>query len=201
MQDTQIGHFAVIVDGKKYSLTPTLRNMAKLADARRLIVFYDMIHSQKVPDHILVDLSREIILACSDSARIDENLIKCKRGKPHITPRSFSANDQVVVAAGLMRHGIAGVNRPRNAGTGKSSREVEEFDVNKIVADAMIHFEMSRKEALDLTMSEFYLLVAAKFPPESSGNNAPSVKAHNEVMEADKDMYAAALKSLEVDNG
>lgn len=202
MQDTQMGHFSVKVGGDKYNLTPSLRNMSRLASASRLIVFYDMMHSNKVPENVLIDLSREIILTCADSEEIDKHLIKCKRGKPHITKDSFSASDQVVVAAGLIRHGVAGVNRPNNAGSRKASgKEVTEFDVNRVVAESMIHFGLSRAEALDLTMSEFYQLLAAKYPQESSSDDAPTVKAYTDTMKEDEDMYKKALESLGVNNG
>ena len=92
-------------------------------------------------------------------------------------------NDQVVVAAALMRHGIAGVNRPDYEGSKKASgKPMDEFDVNKIVADAMIHFNLSEGDALDLTMSKFCYLLASKFPPDNKKQEVPSLDAHKAAM-------------------
>jgi len=183
MQSTEIGAFKLEVDGNVFNLLPSLRNMAKIANSKRILLMHEMIHSPKVPDWLRLDVGREVLLACSDSPEIDKHLIKSKRQKPHLNKHKISINDQVVVAASLMRHGIAGVNRPEYAGekSGKAKPMIE-FDVNKVVADAMIHFRLSESDALDLTMSKFSFLLAAKFPPESSKETTPSLDAHKEAM-------------------
>lgn len=185
MQQAQIGHFSLTVGDQKFELLPSLRNMAKLANAKRILTMYDMIHSPKVPNWLRLDIAREILLACSNNEAIDKYLIKCRKQKPHLNQHKISISDQIVVAASLMRHGIAGVNRPKYEGSKKSKgKAVTEFDVNKIVADAMIHFNLSEEEALNLTMSKFSYLLAAKFPPESSREDVPSLEAHKEAMKA-----------------
>jgi len=183
MQQTAIGHFQLNIHGNTFNLLPSLRNMAKLADAKRILVIYDMIHSPKVPDWLRLDIARDILLACSDDESIDKHLIKSKKQKPHLNQHKISINDQVLVAAALMRHGIAGVNRPDYEGSKKgNNKPMTEFDVNKIVADAMIHFSLSESDALDLTMSKFSYLLASKFPTEASKENIPSLDAHKAAM-------------------
>ena len=185
MQAAQIGHFSLDVNGDKFELIPSLRNIAKIASAKRILVLYELIHSPKVPTWLRLDTAREILLACSNKESIDKYLIKCKNQKPHLNQHKISINDQIVVAAALMRHGVAGVNRPEYEGSKKgNSAALEEFDVNKIVADAMIHFRLSEGDALDLTMSKFCYLLASKFPPESSKQTTPTLDAHKEAMKA-----------------
>lgn len=185
MQSTEIGEFSLKIGEKQFKLLPSLRNIATLASATRIITMYEMIHSPKVPNWIRLEIGREILLACSDKENIDKHLIKCRNQKPHLNKNKISINDQIVVAAALMRHGIAGVNRPEYAGTKSSKKKaVTKFDVNSIVADAMIHFGLSKAEALDLTMSEFCHLLAAKFPPETSKEDTPSIDDHKAAMKA-----------------
>jgi hypothetical protein len=185
MQSTNIGHFALTIDGQTFNLLPSLRNMAKIDDSKHILWMYEAIHNQSLADYIRIDIGREVLLACSDNAEIDKHLIQCRNKKPHLNKHKISINDQVVVAASLMRHGIAGVNRPEYAGekSGKS-KPLDEFDVNKIVSDAMIHFRLSESDALDLTMSKFSYLLAAKFPPDSVKETTPSLDAHKEAMKA-----------------
>lgn len=162
--------------------------MAKLANAKRILTMYEMIHSPQVPVWIRLDIARCILFACSDSDNIDKHLIKCRNMKPHLNQHKISMNDQIVVAAALMRHGIAGVNRPEYEGSGKGGHQpMTEFDINKIVADAMIHFNLSENDALELTMSKFCHLLASKFPPESVTKEkvkVPSLDSHKEAMKA-----------------
>lgn len=183
MQNAQIGHFAVDISDKHFDLIPSFRNMAKIASADRLLLLYDVIHSTKATTDVLINLSREILLACSSDSDIEQYLVKTQRRKAYITPRSISVNDQIVVAAALMRHGIAGVNRPKT-GLKKSVRGMEKFDVYSFVADAKNHFNMSLEEAWGLTMTEFCYHLASHFPPESAEHNAPSLDAHKEAMKA-----------------
>lgn len=184
MQSTEIGQFALNVNGNAFELLPSFRNMAKIANSKRIILFYDMIHSPKIPIWLRLDIAREILLACSNKESIDKHLIKCKNQKPHLNNKKISINDQVVVAAALMRHGIAGVNRPDYAGDKNKGRSkpMTEFDINKIVADAMIHFKLSEKDAMDLTMSKFCYLLASKFPPDSVKQETPSIEEHKAAM-------------------
>lgn len=184
MQTAEVGYFQLSVDGKLFNLVASLRNMAKIADSKRILTVYDMIHSQKIPTWLKLELGRDILLACSDSEAIDNYLIKCRKQKPHLKTNSIAMNDQIVVAAALMRHGVAGVNRPDYAKPKGKSKPLERFDINKIVSDAMIAFGLSKSEALDLTMSEFCHLLAAKFPPESASNDSPSIEDHKAAMKA-----------------
>lgn len=181
MQTAELGHFAVTIDGQTYQLNATLRNMAKLADAKRLIRYFDMLHNSRVPVNVLLDVSREVFLACSDSPEIEKHLIKCRRMKPHISPRSLSINDQINVAAALMRHGVAGVNKPDN-GLKSGGGSVTEFNAYEIVATAKNHFGMSLTEAWDLTMSEFAYHLASHFPSKQRTGEAPSIDDHKLAM-------------------
>ena len=183
MQSTEIGHFVIKAYGNEFSLIPSLENMSKLADPKGLIRIYNLIHSKGAPINILVDLARQIILTCSSSDEIGDYLVWIKRGKPQLKKRMLSMNDQVAIAAGLMRHGIAGVNRPKMKGDKKKGKALDKFDVNRIVADIMVNFNMSRKEALQLTMSEIYQLIGAANRPDEQDADLPSVDEHISLME------------------
>lgn len=188
MQSAEIGHFQLIVGESEFNLIPSLRNMSKLASAKDLLKIYNEIHDPAYPVWIKSNRARDILLACSDSYDIHEHLnefvcdtesqeMKLKSGEGKI-----SLNDQLVVAAALIRHGVAGVNRPEYEGSKESaSEEVTEFDVNKVVADAMVHFGLSESDALDLTMSKFSYLLAAKFPPTNK-QSKPTLDQHAEAM-------------------
>lgn len=186
MQSTEVGEFTLQIDGKAFTLLPSLRNIAKLAGSEEILSLYDTIHDSFISDYVRVEIGHDVLLACSDSADIEQYLVKCEGKQPIADENTISVNDQVIVAAALMRHGIAGVNRPEFAGSNEKSDPAKTFDVNKIVADAMIHFGLSKSEALDLTMTEFCYLLASKFPPDSvtKRNESPSLDDHKAAMKA-----------------
>ena len=184
MQSAEIGLFSMSVDGRTFNLIPNLKNVAKIADKVRILLIYEMIHSPKVPDWYRLDIARDIILACSDSPDIDKHLIRSCRQMPYVNKHKISINDQVMLAAALMRHGVAGVNRDKATVNGKTPKAATEFDVNKIVSYATVVLKMSTSDALNLTMSEFCYRWAAKYPKETKQSDAPSMDAHKRVMKA-----------------
>lgn len=198
MQNTELGHFSVEIDGNEFNLTPSFRNISKLANSSDLLLIFRVMHSKEALTCTLVTTAREIMLACVDKPKeFDKYLINMPNKKPHIkSNNAISAQDQVVVAAALMRHGVAGVNRPKT-GLRAGGKAMTEFNVYKHVADAKQHFGLSIDEAWDLTMSEFCYHLASAFPPESAGQAPPSLDAHKAAMEADKEAYEKAMASLQ----
>jgi len=197
MQDTELGHFTVEVDGEQFELTASFRNMASLANASDLLLIFRAMHSKEALVRTLVTTARDIMLACTDKPEaLDKYLVNMPHKKPHIKSRhAISAQDQIVVAAALMRHGVAGVNRPKT-GLKPSGKAMDEFNVYQHVAEAKQHFGLSIDEAWGLTMTEFCYHLAAAFPPESAGQSAPSIDTHKAAMEADKEAYEKAIASL-----
>lgn len=185
MQKAEIGHFSLNIEGKEFDLVPSFKAMSGLANSVRILRMYEMIHSLQVPTWLKLEIGRDVILACSDDKDIGHYLVKVKNMKPHLNNRCISMSDQITVAASLLRHGIAGVNRPKYAGDkGAKGKAMDKLDINAITAQAMIHFNLSKSEAESLTMSEFCHLLAAKFPPESDSSDSPSLDAHKAAMKA-----------------
>ena len=185
MQQAEIGHFSLTINDIVFNLVPSFKAIAKIADSVRILRLYDMIHSPQIPSWLKLEIARDTLLACSDKASINDYLVKVRKQKPHLNSKCISMSDQITVAAALLRHGVAGVNRPKYAGDNKAKgKAIDAFDVNAIVAQAMIHFGLSKSEAENLTMSEFCQLLSAKFPPDSEKQETPSLEAHKEAMKA-----------------
>lgn len=194
MQNTEIGHFALEVNGEYFSLIPKLNNMAKLASAEDLMLYFRCMHSASTLQRTLIDMSHDVFMACCDKPQqIKKYLVETRNGKPHFISRhAVSISDQIQVAAALLRHGIAGVNRPRNALTGKG-KPMDRFDVYRFIADAKQHFGVTLTEAQNMTMTEFYYHLAAAFPPTGA---EPDINAHKEAMETDKELYEKAMAAF-----
>lgn len=64
-----------------------------------------------------------------------------------------------------MTHGIIGKTKARRLQRDDSSATVNEFMAYEYINTARIHFGMSEIESERLTMTEFSLLINAKYPP------------------------------------
>lgn len=82
--------------------------------------------------------------------------------RPGMMPR----NDIVVIAQQLMQHGVIGKAKVRRLQRHESGETTSEFRAFDYISAARSHFGMRRDEAAALTMTEFQLLLAAKYPDQ-----------------------------------
>ncbi|MFD2756390.1 DUF6246 family protein [Comamonas terrae] len=75
-------------------------------------------------------------------------------------PGSMPAQEQICLAAHLLRHGMVGTVTKAEEG----GRPVSEFNVAEYVAAARVHLQMNAEDAEALSMSEFQALFEMKFP-------------------------------------
>lgn len=76
------------------------------------------------------------------------------------------AKNMVVIAQSLMTHGIIGRAKIRKLQRNESGEATNEFIASEYVIAARNHFGMSRAEAEQLTMTEFQLMLNAKYPEQ-----------------------------------
>lgn len=76
------------------------------------------------------------------------------------------AQDMIVIAQDLMAHGIVGKAKLRKLQRHETNETTSGFVAADYVVAARNHFGMSRAEAEQLTMTEFQLMVAAKYPDQ-----------------------------------
>ncbi|KLW57553.1 hypothetical protein SK56_02174 [Enterobacter sp. MGH128] len=75
-------------------------------------------------------------------------------------------NDIIVLAQHLMQHGIVGKAKVRQLQRHETGERTTEFKAFDYISAARSHFGMSRDEASKLTMTEFQMLLAAKYPEQ-----------------------------------
>nr|WP_310618178.1 DUF6246 family protein [Pantoea cypripedii] len=77
---------------------------------------------------------------------------------------SMPPQDMIVVAQSLMVHGIIGKAKIRKLQRHEKNDTTQEFRTTDYIMAARNHFGISRDEAENLTMTEFILLLNAKYP-------------------------------------
>lgn len=74
--------------------------------------------------------------------------------------------DMIVIARSLITHGIIGKAKVRKLQRHESGSYVSEFNAFEYISAARNHFGMNRTEAEQLSMTEFQLMLAAKYPDQ-----------------------------------
>ena len=74
--------------------------------------------------------------------------------------------DMVLIAQSLITHGIIGKARVRQLQRNESGEATTEFNAFEYISAARTHFGISREEAQQLTMTEFQLMLSAKYPAQ-----------------------------------
>ena len=74
--------------------------------------------------------------------------------------------DMVLIAQSLITHGIIGKAKVRQLQRHESGQATTEFRAFDYISAARNHFNMSRGDAEQLTMTEFQMLLNAKFPDQ-----------------------------------
>ncbi|MEX0557749.1 DUF6246 family protein [Raoultella terrigena] len=79
-------------------------------------------------------------------------------------PGSLPPENMVIIAQNLMTHGIVGKAKIRQLQRHESNETTSEFRATDYIMAARNHFGISREEAENLTMTEFALMLNAKYP-------------------------------------
>lgn len=192
----EIGELVVSDAKTDYFFRPSFVNMAKIGEPKEIVETFAELHSDEVIDtlsraveaygHVPVWLS-EIVLkpefskktissamnvmqACCDTdlSPIIGELRPSKRGRKAFTylAGSMPLSDMIVIARSLIAHGIIGKAKVRRLQRHDSGSYVSEFNAFEYISAGRNHFGMNRTEAEQLSMTEFQLMLAAKYPDQ-----------------------------------
>lgn len=74
--------------------------------------------------------------------------------------------DMVIIAQSLMMHGIIGQAKLRKLQRHEPNEPTNEFRASDYIIAARNHFNISKEEAGQLTMTEFQMMLAVKYPEQ-----------------------------------
>ncbi|MDR5020007.1 DUF6246 family protein [Yersinia rochesterensis] len=192
----EIGEALISDDKRDYFFRPSFVSMSRIGSPKGIVEHFAELHSNEVADvlgraidayGVIPEWLSRIVLApefskktisaamcvmqvcCDDdiSPLIGE-LRPSKRGKKAFTylPGSMPLSDIVVIAQSLITHGIIGKAKVRKLQRHESNSYVNEFSAFEYISAARNHFNMPRAEAEQLSMTEFQLLLNAKYPDQ-----------------------------------
>jgi len=192
----EIGECLISVGEKEYFFRPSFINMTRIGEPKEIVqAFYDLHHDEvsallqsaleaygHIPGWMVQHIKstsygRKAIMAamtvldacCDDDlttligeirpAKSSGKTFKIRRG-------SMDEFDMLVIAQSLITHGIIGKAKVRKLQRHEGGEATNEFNAFEYISAARNHFGMSRAEAEQLSMTEFQLLIAAKYPDQ-----------------------------------
>ncbi|MFP1868684.1 DUF6246 family protein [Lonsdalea quercina] len=192
----EIGECLISSGDRDYFFRPSLAAMTNIGTPKEIVqTFYTLHHDELntlmdrvmrtyrvVPPCItkyiarpqlakpLLYASMDVLQACCDEdiAPLVGEIIPSRTGKWGFVyrPGKLSFNDMLVTARSLITHGIIGKAKVRRLQKNESRETTTEFNAFEYITSARIHLGISREEAERLTMTEFQLLIAAKYPEQ-----------------------------------
>lgn len=177
--------------GKDYLLRPSFEAMMSIGSPEEIVQVYAIIHGSefskiisdcsdvmgKVPEWLspvmrrssdrMLFASMHVLQACC-SEDLAPMIGEWEGWSRYVVyrPGSMSKNDIIVIAQHLMQHGISGKAKIRRLQRHESNETTTGFQAFEYISAARVHFGMPRAEASQLTMTEFQLLLASKYPDQ-----------------------------------
>ncbi|RZV01081.1 UNVERIFIED_ORG: hypothetical protein EOZ59_1019 [Serratia quinivorans] len=193
---TEIGEMVISDTDRDYFFRPSFGNMTRIGSPAAIVERFAELHASDaprlledaitsygdVPGWLLAHINAPsfssdaiyagmiVMQACCDddiSSLVGE-LRPSKRGKRAFVFRQgkIPASDIIVLGQSLITHGIIGKAKVRKLQRHDSNSYVNEFKAFEYISAARNHFNMPRAEAEQLTMTDFQLLLAAKYPEQ-----------------------------------
>lgn len=193
---TDIGEILISDGDRDYFFRPSLANMTRIGSPMAIVErFTELHHSEAprliqaaieaygvVPGWLLAHINAPsfsidaiyagmiVMQACckEDISSLVGELRPSKRGKRAFVFRrgSMPPSDIIVLAQSLITHGIIGKAKVRRLQRHETNAYVAEFSAFEYISAARNHFSMPRSEAEQLTMTEFQMLLANKYPDQ-----------------------------------
>lgn len=192
----EIGELLISVGPDDFFFRPSFINMTRVGEPAEIVqTFYDLHHDEVtvliqsaidaygyVPPWLITHLksstygrraliaASSVLSSCCDkdvTALTGELRAAKAAGKAFKLRRGLMDEfDMLVIAQSLITHGIIGKAKVRHLQRHESGEATSEFRAFEYISAARNHFAMSRTEAEQLTMTEFQLLIASKYPDQ-----------------------------------
>lgn len=192
----EIGECMISSGEDDYFFRPSFVAMSRIGEPQEIVqAFYDL-HNDEVtpllqrgldaygaiPEWLIAHVRRKeigkpaimaamsVLSACCehDLSRLIGEIIPGKSGRWAFVWRKgvMPLNDMILIAQSLITHGIIGKARVRQLQRHESNQATTEFRAFDYISAARNHFGISRAEAEQLSMTEFQLMLSAKYPDQ-----------------------------------
>lgn len=168
---------AVVSDGTEFTFRPSFGRVTALGNPHEIVELFARLHGPDAPQ------AAADVLAClcdqEDPAPLIGHL--GESGTRHWLGL-MPATEQVIVARHLMQHAIIGKASPDVQGDGTFS---ESFNAAEYICAARVHLGLGSADAEALSMTEFQIMFAMKFPKQGGeASKLPTAEEYDASMRA-----------------
>lgn len=191
---TEVGEIGVYTQDAEYILRPTLRAMAALGEPQEIV---ELFVSVMGPEHTAQRRDALLVLwACASDFEPSEvfGYVDQEGGRLALRTALVPQEHFVPLARELLKHGIVGDVKARNAGD--ESNGTEKFVARDYAMLGVSHLGLSEQAAWDMTMTSLVTAMRNKFPDATAkaGDGAPSKEQHERTMEWFEDIQRSRKK-------
>lgn len=192
----EIGEVLITVGEEDYFFRPSFINMTRIGEPEEIVqALYDLHNDEAaelmrkatvalgylpawIAEHCLSpQYSKKatvaaitVLQACSaqNVTNLTGEVVPGRSGKWTFVYRKgrMAPEEMIIVARSLMAHGVVGKAKVRRLQRHEGAEASAEFNAFEYISAARTHLGMSREEAEQLTMTDFQLLLAAKYPEQ-----------------------------------
>ena len=192
----EIGEVLITVGEEDYFFRPSFINMTRIGEPEEIVqALYDLHNDEAaelmrkatvalgylpawIADHCIspqyskkaIVAAMTVLQACSaqDVTSLTGEVVPGRSGKWTFVYRKgrMAPEEMIIVARSLMAHGVVGKAKVRRLQRHEGAEASTEFNAFEYISAARTHLGMSREEAEQLTMTDFQLLLAAKYPEQ-----------------------------------
>ncbi|MDF7650748.1 DUF6246 family protein [Erwiniaceae bacterium L1_54_3] len=192
----ELGECVISVGDRDYFFRPSFSNMMRIGDPEDIVqAFYDLHNDEYtslirrsvaayggIPQWLMDYIGRPqfnkpVIYSAMNvlSACCDDNIgALIGELRPGRTGRwsfvylkgAMPITDMILIAQSLIQHGVIGKAKVRKLQRHESIEGTKGFNAFEYINTARVGLDLSREEAEKLTMTEFQLLIAAKYPDQ-----------------------------------
>ncbi|KHS77121.1 hypothetical protein QT13_01970 [Pectobacterium brasiliense] len=190
---TEIGEMVISDAQKDYFFRPSFAAMTRMGSPVEIVEAYATLNGYevaqvvamaqdaygKIPDWLIKTLRKpvygrkilsaamHVMQACCDDD-ITALVGEWRPGKRGIVYRAggMSVGEIILIAHTLIEHGVMGKAKVRKPQRSETNSYVNEFRAVEYINSARIHFSINRDEAERLTMTDFQLMINAKYPDQ-----------------------------------
>ena len=189
---TEIGELRISLTDRSFFLKPSFRAMNEIGTPKEIVEMYATLNgadylavmqhvgnlpfgaqmqvmktvSKPVYGRHVLSAAFIIMQACCDEdiSVLVGSYKPTARGVKYV-PGLMPVNDIIIIARNLLDHGIIGKSPLKVPQRSESqAKTTSEFNVSQYIISARTHFSISRKEAEDLSMTEFQQMIKNKYP-------------------------------------
>ncbi len=216
---TEIGEMRISLSDKSFFFKPSFRAMNEIGTPKEIVEVYAKLngidyiaplqHVEHLPfgaqmqvmktiskpvygRHVLSAAYIVMQSCCEDDASVLIGWWKPTPRGVRYVPGIMPVSDIIIIARNLMQHGIIGkspLKVPERLEE-QSKKTTNEFHASQYVISARTHFDMTRDEAENLSMTEFQMMIKNKYP-EPKGLTKEERAAEYDRAKADRERMKA----------